>query len=346
MAVHGLYEDSISTWTDREANSLWLRDLYAHRSNKSRILLFDYTASALASHANGSVDGLLRIASNLVAELCAQRPNSRAQRRPIIFICHGFGGLVVKRALAFSQTRRAPRVEHQRSIYLSTYAILFMGTPHTGLSGRSLVLLQAKHDGRPALVSSDILEGSEMINQIEKLFTPMMDDFCIFNFWEELETVSADLTGFVVEERSAAPSWENVERCGIRATHAGMVKFGSADNFGYQLVQESLERYTRGAVEHINIRWLSTARAEESPLHDVPTNDTFATDLNRWFLVERKPTSFFTGREVHGRDVKKKFSEAQRQVGRKTHAIFVIYGLGGSGKTHFCLKYAHDNRSR
>jgi GTPase SAR1 family protein len=32
--------------------------------------------------------------------------------------------------------------------------------------------------------------------------------------------------------------------------------------------------------------------------------------------------------------------------GQHQHKIFVIWGLGGSGKTQFCLKFVEDNRDR
>jgi hypothetical protein len=322
-------------------------------------LLYDYNARTLASPGEASVDHLLPYATTLVAELCAQRSDPRSRKRPIIFICHGVGGLLVKRALAFSQTRQAPRVEHLRSIYLSTYAILFMGTPHKGIKQESLLLWEENKLHGPSGFIVNLLEGSEMINTIADLFASTMDDFCIFNFWEEIKTpFVGDRAAYIVDPSSAAPQSKNVEESGVRATHSGMVKFGHAENYGYQLVQEALGRYTKSSSEHIRLRWDETVSPIDFPnagsayeqhqpsLNDVPTNDTFATDFNKWFLVERKPTTFFTGREAHARNVKRKFSEAQRQVGRKSHAIFVVYGLGGSGKTHFCLKYAHDNRSR
>jgi hypothetical protein len=353
-----LYESCVQTWTDLQTNVLWLRDLYPQGSIKSRILLYDYDVTALTSPEGRSTERVLACAEALVAELCAQRSNPHVQRRPIIFVCHGFGGLVVKQALAFSQTRQAQRIEHQRSIYLSTYAILFMGTPHKGMKKDPRLFSHYGSSDKMHILNQSLVEGSEIIRDIEHSFADLIDLFCIYNFWEEVQTQFSDSCSYIVDEESAAPAWNDVEKCGLRATHSGMAKYGHAEDYGYQLISEALKRYSSDAPDHIRVRWQNSARSSgghkarsssASPqlsLIDVPTNDTFATDLNKWFLVERKPTTFFTGREGHARNVKSKFSEAQRQVGRKSHAMFVVYGLGGSGKTQFCLKYAHDNRSR
>ncbi|KIW02607.1 uncharacterized protein PV09_06055 [Verruconis gallopava] len=343
VAIHGLYEDAISTWTERQGNVLWLRDIYPHRATKTRILLYSYDASALAAPGEGSSDRLLSCATTLIAELCSQRSDAHTRKRPIIFICHGIGGLLVKRALAFSCMRRSPRVEHQRSIYLSTYAILFMGTPHKGMKKRSILMTKKREMSGSNEFMMNLREGSEMINEIGDVFASILNDFCIFNFWEEIKTTSENSAEYIVEEDSAAPLWENVERCGIFANHSGLVKFGNAENYGYQLVQDALKSEDR---MNQTLRLDYDTERNQPSLANVPTNHAFARDINKWFLVERQPTRFFTGREACARDVKHKFSEAQRQVGRKNHAIFAIYGLGGSGKTQFCLKYVHDNRLR
>jgi hypothetical protein len=62
--------------------------------------------------------------------LCTNTPN---QTRPIIFICHSLGGLVVKDALI----KAASHDSHKRDrdlalIYQHTKGVLFLGTPHRG----------------------------------------------------------------------------------------------------------------------------------------------------------------------------------------------------------------------
>jgi hypothetical protein len=52
-------------------------------------------------------------------------------RRPIIFIVHSLGGLVLKEALRRSR-QAEPYQQDLKNIYESTRAIIFMGTPHRG----------------------------------------------------------------------------------------------------------------------------------------------------------------------------------------------------------------------
>lgn len=207
IAVHGLYEDALETWTDSETATLWLRDLFPHRRLGARVLSYGYNAVAIASPGQESGDRIHPHAVSLVAELCADRQlvNGDAFTRPIIFVCHGLGGLLVKRALAFSSTRRSKALEHQRSIFLSTYAILFFGVSHTGISKRSLLPPLRKGEPGPSQFMINLLRGSEMLQEITDQFAPLMKQFSVFNFWEEIESVSEGLKAHIVDEESTAP---------------------------------------------------------------------------------------------------------------------------------------------
>jgi hypothetical protein len=52
--------------------------------------------------------------------------------RPLIFVVHSLGGLVVKTALLYANESRTQRTVHISSVADSTRGILFIGTPHRG----------------------------------------------------------------------------------------------------------------------------------------------------------------------------------------------------------------------
>jgi hypothetical protein len=57
----------------------------------------------------------------------------QAIKRPIIFVAHSLGGIIVKEALRQSRGLRDYR-ENQAQIFESTFGIIFFGTPHRGAS--------------------------------------------------------------------------------------------------------------------------------------------------------------------------------------------------------------------
>jgi len=358
IAIHGVYEDGLKTWTDSASGTLWLRDLLPRRLCNARVLLYSYKAEVLASPGEGSADGILTHATSLVAELCANRQLDNAFHRPIIFICHGVGGLLAKRALAYSSSRRHKSVEHLRSIYISTYGILFLGTPHNGINKEVLLLPQENQSQGPSQFMFSLLKGSEMLNEINDQFVPLMKRFSVYNFWEELQTQSRDQKIYIVDQDSAAPPWDYVEKCGLVATHSTMTKFNSESDHRYRTILEALSRYVKHAPTLIQSRWdndiqsISQERQQEvqellqPQVQFLLPDDVAPIHYNEWCLVPRSPSAYFTGRQKHANDVKEMLGSIRKHDDRKRNKIIVLYGLGGSGKTQFCLKYVEDNKSR
>lgn len=75
-----------------------------------------------------------------------------------------------------------------------------------------------------------------------------------------------DLKGtrdFVVDEDSAAPVIEGVERMGIERDHTHMCKFEDESAPGYDVVAEAIQRYTEEASPTILKRWIEEKRIRE-----------------------------------------------------------------------------------
>jgi hypothetical protein len=60
---------------------------------------------------------------------------------------------------------------------------------------------------------------------------------------------------YIVDEDSAAPVIEGVERMGIERDHSHMCKFESEDAPGYEVVAEAIQRYAEDAPGLIRTRW-------------------------------------------------------------------------------------------
>ena len=203
-----------------------------------------------------------------------------------------------------------------------------------------------------------LLKGSEMLNEINDQFATLMKQFSIFNFWEEMETQYGKHKFFIVDQESAAPPWDNVENCGIMAMHSTMTKFNSRLDRRFRLVLEALSRYANHAPQTITSRWkidvefMDRKRQQEAAellqpqRHFLLQPESIPSDYNHWCLIPRKPSTYFTGRQKHANHVRDMFGPIRKHDDRGKSKIIVIYGLGGSGKTQFCLKYAEDNKHK
>ncbi|KAH6641323.1 hypothetical protein F5144DRAFT_454816, partial [Chaetomium tenue] len=91
--VHGLNGHYIHTW--EESSVCWPRDLLPSRIKNVRVLSFSYDADIYNSASVGRIrdHGL-----NLLTHLIAKRPQTGREKftRPIVFVAHSLGGLLVK----------------------------------------------------------------------------------------------------------------------------------------------------------------------------------------------------------------------------------------------------------
>lgn len=70
---------------------------------------------------------------------------------------------------------------------------------------------------------------------------------------------------------------------------------------------------------------------------------------NKHFHIPQAVSSLFTGREAELRELRESFLPKRGSPMRDSaqgQRRFVVYGLGGSGKTQFCSKFAQDNQDR
>ena len=370
VAVHGLGEDLTGAWTDPSSNLLWLRDLLPKAVSVARVLTFGYDAYASSFYGSGSADRIQAHAHTLIADLQADRSVECCTRRPIIFLCHGLGGILVKKALAYSYSRTSKNVEHVYSIFVSTYAVLFFGTPHLGTDTSWLAMAEggdspvvARPSERSQLLST-MQKDSETLDAITDQFATLMKYFRIFYFWEEVRTNLGAGMEYVVDQLSAAPPHDNTERSGIHANHSQMVQFSDPHSSSYRTVLDALVRYCREAPPVIAGRWeqaslsIKQLRSNEASelvgtAFNVHKNDppyehhrqSPERTRNKYFHIPQVVRSYYTGREDASKFVEDSLLAVDDVVFRQQRR-FVIYGVGGSGKTQFCSKFAQDHRIR
>ena len=224
MTIHDLLRPSVQSPDGLEASFTRLKEHLDYQSLQCRILVYQYEIQALLSPGEASELALFSQATTLLNELTAERRAVAACSRPLIFLCHGFGGLLVKRALALTR-QKGSVPESFRFLRSSTYAVIFAGTPHHGISHSALKVLYPDSSKPPNQLILDLLDGSELLADINSSFKPFLKEIRLANLWEKVQTSSGNASALIVEEQSAAPISYTLERCGLQADHAHLLAF-------------------------------------------------------------------------------------------------------------------------
>ena len=183
VAVPGLGANPEWTWKSKNKVD-WLADnnMLPRTIANARIMVFEYESQWFG---RGSINQRLsNVADQLVHALSDQR--SRGSKRPIVFVCHCLGGIIVEKALLTAQLRQ----NDYPNIFMSVVGCIFLGTPFRGTKSQSKATLLAEMAETVGLgVNSGLLrvleEGSETLKDLLSDFSALaresnMHLFCFF----------------------------------------------------------------------------------------------------------------------------------------------------------------------
>jgi len=147
------------------------------RLPNARIFVWGYDANTHSKDEYLSEVYLHQHGFDLLSQLSTKRQLDGTEKRPIIFIGHSLGGIVIKsvsrksdlrspaklkQALIYSNAANETHLPEHRAVKVSTYGILFMGTPHSGGEGVALGRVAAQ------IASVFIHTNEKVLKHLEK----------------------------------------------------------------------------------------------------------------------------------------------------------------------------------
>ncbi|MCJ1405753.1 Serine active site containing protein 1 [Xylographa trunciseda] len=240
VAVHGL-NPAEATWTS--GDKLWLRDFLPQSLLNARVLLFGYNFNVAF---DTSIAGVREQATNLLNRIESKREG--AEDRPIIFVTHSLGGIIVKRALV-----EAKLDDTYKSIRDATYGIAFFSTPHQrgnfvklGDIAASIVRGVLRNPSNSFL--EVLTKDSLFSNNLADDFRHSLEEYHILSFFE---TLPMGKFGLIVDKKSATLGLPGLRERQIPmdADHASVCKYASADDNNYEQVSFNLVRLVKNAVK-------------------------------------------------------------------------------------------------
>ncbi|KAN0070689.1 hypothetical protein V8E54_011558 [Elaphomyces granulatus] len=323
IAVHGLNGDAKRTWTHHKTNALWLQDFLPQDVKGIRVMSFGYNASAAFGNTTATIADH---AKDLLTCLVDKREEEDEKTRPIIFVGHSLGGIVIKQALF--QAKIEPQYQ---VISRATVGIIFLGTPHRGSEKASYGKVLAKvattvmHKPAPALVNA-LRVNSDALMRLTTDFRFQLPQYQVCSFYE-MKPIRI-FSSLIVEKHSSLLDIPGEDQIPVDANHEEICKFAHPDDAVY----EKLFKRVR--------RMLKSVETDNRNNSNIPS----ALSYNKHYSVPHNSTGIFTGRD----DVLQKIHDcclpSRNENTLTTQKRFILYGLGGSGKTQICTRFAEVHR--
>ncbi|KJZ73934.1 hypothetical protein HIM_06602 [Hirsutella minnesotensis 3608] len=166
----------------RRLGPSWVRQGIRREAHRARILLYEHPPPVPGTTLSGLADALL-------AELQALRRDEQRER-PLVFIAHSIGGLVVKMALT-----KASRDARYENILRECYGVAFFGTPHQGSSYFAMPSLAAGIQSLlhlstplPQSIIDGLRVGNSLLQHVDEDFKCVSNDIRVWTFYETIES--------------------------------------------------------------------------------------------------------------------------------------------------------------
>lgn len=240
VAIHGLNGHYENTWVDEKTGCNWLSDASCLPKDvpNARVLSYGYNSITHLSRSNTDIRDF---ASTLLAALRAKRRTSAEKQRPLVFVCHGLGGLVFKQLVV----RGHEQHDYYGPMLARLQGVVFMATPHRGLN------LSFWDSLRPRIARAatfgfkcntklikDLKADSEMLKRISDSFAYRGANLKIRSFYETERMLRHSRC--IVDKDSARLGWSNELDIASPSNHSNICRFKSRDDPRYETVLSEL----------------------------------------------------------------------------------------------------------
>ena len=234
LFVHGLTGDPYDTWTSGAENAFWPKWLCEAFPNIA-VYAVGYPSSMFVKWAKQEMD-IHERANSLLEHLAAYGIGER----PLAFVCHSLGGLLVKETLRVSKECTD---EGWKKVSENARLVAFLATPHTGAALASAMKFLA-----PRLSSThvDLLSNeSGYLTSLNQSYRDLAAGRSIatVSYYEKHKTGGAAI---VVTAQSADPGAGSLRPIAVEADHMSIAKPSGKDGIVYLSICRHLKKAIDG----------------------------------------------------------------------------------------------------
>ncbi|KAL7626664.1 hypothetical protein AAE478_003438 [Parahypoxylon ruwenzoriense] len=367
--VHGLFGSRFGTWT--KGGVCYPRDFLGQDIPGVRIIAWGWTG---ALSGNGT---FFDQAESLLTDITRIRSGTS---RPIVFVGHGLGGLVIKEALVTAAMSRIYGAHVELgNVYPRTIGCIFLGTPHVRNGKRSLgeciaaAALLSPTPPSPQLLRS-LRDSDKAFENQHSTFLMISRDIRVVCVREKFPStivasseVARDVDGLdlgkgtmqmMLPRDCAAYEGFNVTRHEMAVTHLDLARFKSRDEPGYTQMITYITKTSSGPTpaeveareprnqEILNALYFDTMTERESridPAYGQTCEWMLSPNLSPFpqFLASKDPVLWISGNAGSGKSTLMKHIWHSEKIKQ-----LLIDGWASEGDLHMACFFMFEGGNR
>ncbi|KAG8362497.1 hypothetical protein FVEN_g60 [Fusarium venenatum] len=363
---------------NEENSCSWLKLLLASTDQDTRVFIFTYDIDSTGAEDGHVWHQLLVLGGSLLDNIRQARPVDY-HRRPLYFICHGLGGIILKRALNLAH-------HDYPNIHNALSGIVFLGTPHLCTTEddrwdnwRKILQLYRKDVPKTVLRNEDKESLAYVCEQFSALNLPVP----ILSVFESTETkVPASGLGFIRKGGRLNVKLVDRVHAAVNTTHEELVPADSPHSGlpvvipGTSLFQRMIRFIHKAPLEGKSLVTKAFGKLQISYTISYTDTESHCSPPNGSPERDSSPGSSVTGtrtvllpchmlgqtrnRGFFGqKSILEQIEEALKlenltvddnsghSSGEEEEPLqaFALCGIGGLGKTEIAVEFAHSHKS-
>ena len=245
----------------------WPRDLLPKAFPKARITTWGYDVQIGSMFSSKSNATIFHHAQTLLSDLTMLRCRALDKAKPLIFIAHSLGGIIVKDALSLSKDD----LTYLNEVEPATHGVIFLGTPHHGsqvatLGKRAFELSKLFFRSPNESILRGLEENSEILERITRSFGQLLatGHVKVHSFREELDTYGAR----IVDTHSSSIGYLYETSSNMHANHRSMAKMTSLKDVKFLRVVAIIHRWLGEAMRSPSGQGLNDDNLPDSFIFD------------------------------------------------------------------------------
>ncbi|KPA36568.1 hypothetical protein FLAG1_10658 [Fusarium langsethiae] len=244
IAISGLDGLAYESWRgEGNLGRMWSRDFLSKDLSSCRTMIYGYGSKTSSLGACTLID----YSRQLTEEIRKIGNSDELRRRPLFFIAHNFGGILLAHCLV--QTMRTNEDDYSTiaTLHRATYGILLFGIPDEGLIVNDIVKILSgpgDHAPRQEIRYRSHLPVSQLADCKHLVQNQKMDSES-----ERLERCTT------ADSNSTLRLSDSTEKIRLGSDPVAMVKFNKNSDLGYTIALYKLKQFERNAAGVVAARF-------------------------------------------------------------------------------------------